>query len=280
LYRSYLGLTGQTKFIKYCGSVGFVKGEAAYDSLLCYDNTVKKIRYAKFLKKHMRQLRRHLPGPRDWLLLAMGAMLAFIGMKAANLAGQAHTPLSPESGKVTISWLPDSVKRWSVPMEAMGKKYDIDPNVLAILMTMESGGNPKAHSEADAQGLLQVTPPTGKDIAAKFLKKPMTHYDLYDPQTNIEFSAAYLSYLRDTFGTTQQGPDWNVTVELIAAGYNGGPGAAASLEKGEGLHDPQTIMYSRDAYNMWRERHASASPTFERWKERGGSNLLIRAQQP
>jgi len=186
-------------------------------------------------------------------------------------------PLSPENGKVTISWLPDSVKQWQKPMEQMGKKYNIDPDLLAILMTMESGGNPKAHSEADAQGLLQVTPPTAKDIAAKFLKKPVSQYDLYDPQTSIEFSAAYLAYLRDTFGTQQQAPDWNVTVELIAAGYNGGPGAAASLEKGEGLHDSQTIMYSRDAYNMWRERHAPSSPTFDRWKERGGSRLLTKA---
>ena len=92
------------------------------------------------------------------------------------------------------------------------------------------------------------------------------------------FGTAYLALLRDEFGTTAQGPSWNATVELIAAGYNGGPGASNSLEKGEGLRDPQTVIYSRDAFNMWRERHAASSPTFERWKERGGYILLDKAK--
>ena len=237
---------------------------------------VKKLR----LKPLLRRLRRRVPGPRDWLLLSMGAMLAFIGLRAVAFVQSLHKPLSPETGHLAITWLPDSVKRWQQPIEEMGKKYDIDPDLLGILMTMESGGYPKAHSEADAQGLLQVTPPTAKDIAAKFLKQPVSSYDLYDPRTNIEFGAAYLAYLRDTFGSRHQGPDWNATVELIAAGYNGGPGAAGSLEKGQGLHDSQTVVYSRDAFTMWRERHAASSPTFDRWKERGGSSLIMRAAQP
>ena len=125
---------------------------------------------------------------------------------------------------------------------------------------------------------MQVTPPTAHDIAARYLKKPVSHYNLSDPTTNIEFGVAYLAYLRGLFGTAQQGPDWNSSVELIAAGYNGGPGAAESLRAGNGLEDTQTVVYSRDAFNMWRERHASDSPTFDRWKERGGSLLLQSAQ--
>jgi soluble lytic murein transglycosylase len=156
----------------------------------------------------------------------------------------------------------------------MAKKYNIDPNFIAIIMTMESGGYSKAKSNDNAQGLMQITPPTAQDISTKFLKTPVTQYNLFDPNTSIEFGAAYLAYLRDQFGTAQQGPDWNATAELVAAGYNGGPGAANSLEQGKGLLDTQTVVYSRDAFNMWRERHASSSPTFDRWKERGGSNLL------
>jgi soluble lytic murein transglycosylase-like protein len=103
-------------------------------------------------------------------------------------------------------------------------------------------------------------------------------YNLADPKTNIEFGAAYLAYIRDVFGEAQQGPSWDATVELIAAGYNGGPGAAHNLYHGLGLTDTQTVVYSRDAFNMWRERHASSSPTFDRWKERGGQRLLDAAQ--
>lgn len=188
-----------------------------------------------------------------------------------------HTALQPKSDHLTVQWLPATVTRWQEPIVEMAKKYGIDPDLLAIIMTMESGGNPQAHSEADAQGLMQVTPPTAKDIAAKFLKHPVTAYDLFDPRTSIEFGAAYIAHLRDTFGEASQGPGWNTTVELIAAGYNGGPGAANSLEKGEGLRDMQTVSYSRDAYNMWRERHADNSPTFTRWQERGGESLIKAA---
>jgi hypothetical protein len=238
--------------------------------------TVRKIRL-KIKKSTFRRLRRRLPSPRDLLLVAMGIMLAFIGIRLSHMFDLTPKPLS-DKGSITISWLPDTVKRWQQPIEAAGKKYNIDPNLLAIIMTMESGGNPKAHSGSDAQGLMQVTPPTAKDIAQKFLKKAQPQYDLYDGNTSIEFGAAYLAYLRDTFGSTQQGPDWNSTVELIAAGYNGGPGAASSVEKGEGLHDMQTVAYSRDAYNMWRERNAGESPTFQRWSDRGGSHLVDTAK--
>ncbi len=188
------------------------------------------------------------------------------------------TPLAYQASGITIAWLPDTVRRWDASINEFGKKYNIDPNLLAIIITMESGGYPQARSEAGAQGLMQIMPGTAQDIAAKFLKQPRATYDIYDPGTNIEFGAAYLAYLRDTFGGASQDPSGNSVVELVAAGYNGGPGAARNLEKGNGLRSMQTVAYSRDAYNMWRERHAAHSPTFERWAERGGSHLIDRAK--
>lgn len=190
----------------------------------------------------------------------------------------AHHPLAPQTATITIPWIPQSVKHWAPQIEAMAKKYKIDPNLLAIIMTLESGGNPKAESGAGAQGLMQITPPTAKDIATKFLKKPVASYDIFDSKTNIEFGTAYLAYLRDEFGVADQAPSWNATVELVAAGYNGGPGAANNLEQGRGLKATETVIYSRDAFNMWRERHATSSPTYNRWLERGGSSLIEKAK--
>lgn len=214
---------------------------------------------------------------RDCLMLGVGAIVVLAGMITGNFIRSRRLPLQPETASVTIPWVPSSVKQWDGTIQEMSKKYKVDPNLIAIIITMESGGYAKAESEAGAQGLMQVTPLTAKDIAAKFLKQPRTSYDLLDPRTNIEFGTAYLAYLRKEFGTAQQGPTWNSTVELIAAGYNGGPGAANSLEQGKGLHDTQTVVYSRDAFNMWRERHNNDSPTFDRWKERGGTVLLDKA---
>ncbi len=218
---------------------------------------------------------------RDWLMTVLGALIAAAAVFAITSLAMNNepVPLKPEKdARVNIEWLPETVKRWEDPINEMSKKYNIDPNVLAILITLESGGYSAAKSPADAEGLMQVTPPTAKDISAKYLKQPVTEYDLSDPRTNIEFGAAYLAFLRDEFGETGQGPTWNETVELIAAGYNGGPGAAGKLYRGEGLTSSETVVYSRDAYNMWRERNAPTSPTFDRWLERGGFRLIDQAK--
>jgi len=215
---------------------------------------------------------------RDVLLLGIGGLLMLAGIKAINAFQDHRTVLAPKSSHISITWLPDTVSRWHEPIEAMSKRYNIDPDLLAIIMTMESGGYTQADS-GQAQGLMQIAPTTAGDIAKRYVKQPVDRYDLKDSATSIEFGAAYLAKLRDIYGAASQGPSWNTTVELMAAAYNGGFGAANSLEKGEGLGDTQTVVYSRDAFNMWRERHAAKSPTFERWKERGGQELIDKAHQ-
>jgi hypothetical protein len=227
---------------------------------------------------HMPSLHYEFRPKHDVPLVLVGALLVVIIFWILMTINHHQTPMPYQDKGITLSWAPETVTRWQAPINTMAKRYDIDPNYVAIIMTMESGGDAKAKSEAGAIGLMQVTPPTAKDIASKYLKTPVTHYDLTKPETNIEFGVAYLANLRHIFGDYAQGPDWNYTAELIAAGYNGGPGAANSVYKGEGLTDTQTVVYSRDAFNMWRERHAKTSPTFDRWKERGGTNLLDQAK--
>ncbi len=212
-------------------------------------------------------------------MFSIGATVAVALVVSATFVKRAQeVPLKPAAATISSPWIPQTVKRWESYIDEMAKKYNLDPDLIAILMTMESGGYSKAKSDAGAEGLLQITPPTAKDIAARYLKQPVTTYDLSDPRTNIEFGVAYLALLRDEFGEREQGPSWNTTVELIAAGYNGGPGAANHLYKGEGLTSTETVIYSRDAYNMWRERHAKTSPTYDRWLERGGFRLIDQAK--
>lgn len=222
--------------------------------------------------------RSSLPGRRDWLFLFMGALVIGIVWAISAFITHSRLPLKPQSDSITASWIPQTVKKWQMPIDAMAKKYQVDPNLIAIVMTMESGGDPKAASAAGAHGLMQITDATAQDIAGKYLKQPVTKYDLNDPQTNIEFGVAYLAKLRDVFGDWRQGPSWDSTVEFVAAGYNGGPGAANRIYKGEGLTDTQTVVYSRDAFNMWRERFAKDSPTYDRWLERGGQALIDAAR--
>jgi len=219
------------------------------------------------------------PTSREWTMMAIGGLIVLAVVWAISSIKHNATPLSPEASTVTSPWIPSTVKQYGKTIGEMAKKYNLDPNLIAIIITVESGGYAKAKSEADAAGLMQVTPPTAGDIASRYLKKPVKKYDLFDPRTNIEFGTAYLAMLRDEYGSVKQGPSWNSTVELIAAAYNGGFSAATALEKGEGLNDTQTVVYSRDVFNMWRERHAQKSPTFERWKERGGIELIKKAKE-
>lgn len=228
----------------------------------------------------MREKEQHrwrLPSRRDGLMLLLGSLITLTPIEIVHLVHEARVPIEYQAVGITSPWIPATVKRWRGTITEMSKKYDVDPNLVAIIMTLESGGYSKANSGV-AQGLLQITPPTAKDIATHYLKTPQSKYNLWDPRTNIEFGTAYLAQLRKEFGNAQQEPSWDSSVELVAAGYNGGPGAANNLEQGRGLHDIQTLSYSRDAFNMWRERHASTSPTYDRWLERGGSTLIDMAK--
>lgn len=231
-----------------------------------YDEAMKEIRFKRRLKH------------RDWTMILIGCVITLTGIEIVHQIKTHQSAIPYETEGLNSPWIPSTVKHWQQPVDEISKKYDVDANFVAIIMTMESGGYAKAKSPANAQGLMQITPATAKDIASKYLKKPVASYNLQDPRTNIEFGVAYLAYLRKTFEAPDQAPSWNTTVELVAASYNGGPLAGLHLEEGKGLHDPQTIIYSRDAFNMWRERHASDSPTFDRWKDRGGSILIDKAK--
>lgn len=222
-------------------------------------------------------------------MLFVGAAAVLVVFGIASMATKEESPQPAplpkplaKNSDITIPWLPDTVRRWDAIIDEMAEKYNVDPNLIAILITLESGGYTGAASEASARGLMQITPPAAQDIAKKFLQEPRTDYDLNDPRTNIEFGTAYIAHLRDEFGGPDQGPSWDYTVELVAAAYNAGPGSAGMLYRGEGLPSQQAVSYSRDAMNMWREQNAETSPTFNRWLERGGQRLidLARSEQP
>ena len=197
-----------------------------------------------------------------------------VGMYAAVQSG---TGLAFHDKGVTIAWLPSTVTRWNDKIIEQGKQYNVDPNIIAILITLESGGYTQADS-GFAMGLMQIAPGTADDIAKKHLLAKREHFNIKDPATNIEFGAAYIAYLRDTFCGNDFAPRHDYCVELVAAGYNGGPGAANALYKGQGLKAIETLSYSRDAMNMWRERGANESPTYTRWKDRGGQDLIDKAE--
>lgn len=219
--------------------------------------------------------------------LSLGALAALNGMTLyERLHSQEARPLAPGYGdaqnQLAIEWLPNTVKRWRPQIEKYGKEYQVDPNLLAIIMTIESGGDPNAESGV-AKGLMQITDPTAGDIAKRYLHQPLTAYDLKKPETSIEFGAAYAHYLIDQLGDANQGPSWDETVTLIAAGYNGGLKAAHAYEakKWQGLeeYDHQTFGYARYVRVMWQERHDPLSFTYRYWYDTAHGDALVKGAE-
>lgn len=79
----------------------------------------------------------------------------------------------------------------------------------------ESEFDPAARSSADARGLMQVLPGTGKLMAGKLGVPHEVGKLISDPAYNVKMGAAYLAEMVEEFGPS---------IALIASGYNAGPG--------------------------------------------------------
>jgi hypothetical protein len=85
-------------------------------------------------------------------------------------------------------------------------KYGIDPEMLAAVMRVESGGNPGIISPKGAEGLMQVMPGTAAAYGGG---------NLFNPAHNIDIGSHILADLLRKYG-----PDW----PKVLAAYNAGPG--------------------------------------------------------
>jgi soluble lytic murein transglycosylase len=92
---------------------------------------------------------------------------------------------------------------------------DLDPSLIAGVIYAESHFRDGQTSAAGAEGLMQLTPRTARDIARKSGGTAFNVDDLGTPQVNISYGAYYLRYLLDRYGG-------NETFALAA--YNGGEG--------------------------------------------------------
>ncbi|MFY9225382.1 MAG: lytic transglycosylase domain-containing protein [Blastocatellia bacterium] len=85
--------------------------------------------------------------------------------------------------------------------------YGLDPNLLFEIIKQESGFNPKATSNKNARGLMQMIPSTAKRFGVR---------DAYDPKDNLAGGCRYFVWLLRRY---------NGRLDLALAGYNAGEGA-------------------------------------------------------
>lgn len=111
-------------------------------------------------------------------------------LQSAIYADSAPAPVA--TGVPTpVSWgagIEPGVMQWAGIIEAAATKHGVSPRLLACMMTIESHGNPKAHSPAGADGLLQI------------VKDPYhPDYDIErgraEPAYNVDYGATFLASL-------------------------------------------------------------------------------------
>ena len=130
---------------------------------------------------------------------------------------------------------------------AAAELYSIDPDLLAAIASVESGGNSDAVSPKGAQGLMQLMPATANRFRV---------LDPFDPVSNTLGAVRFISFLRQY--RTAHGDGTPLSLPEMLAAYNAGEGA---VDKYNGIPPyPETQQYVRKvliAY-LFRNSHSSA----------------------
>jgi len=108
--------------------------------------------------------------------------------------------------------LADAYLYAKLALEASEKYPAVDPLLLLAIGTVESGYDPQAKSHADARGLYQIWPSTGR-LLARSLGWNYDESTLYDPLKNTECAALYLDILFAAYNDPH----------MVLAEFNGGP---------------------------------------------------------
>ena len=106
----------------------------------------------------------------------------------------------PSLDSLSPVW-PTEIQRWESLILPPANQYQIDPNLVAAVMVVESGGQPNVVSRSGARGLLQIVPLHG-DCST------------FDPQKNIQCGIHLLVHYYEVGNK-----DWRTGLAM----YNCGP---------------------------------------------------------
>ncbi|MBN1536771.1 MAG: transglycosylase SLT domain-containing protein [Anaerolineales bacterium] len=131
--------------------------------------------------------------------------LSFFTASAHANRIDSETAVSLPQQNVISAKFPASIQRWKTLIEMTAKKYNLDPNLIASLILIESAGDPQAISSSGAVGLIQIMPRDG--IAASFLcmNRPCFHNrptkeELLEPEFNLDYGIELLINLLHQYG--------------------------------------------------------------------------------
>ncbi len=215
--------------------------------------------------------RRPLRGAAAAALFALGVIGATsavacsvdaVGVAPTDAAvASAATEGAPDA--LRISWLPENVTRHAALLTEVGEELGVDADVLALMVLVESFGDPNAISPYGARGLMQLMPATARVVAERHgIELPPTEEGLFealrDPRTNLSLGGHLVADLRREHDDLTR----------VWASYNAGSGAVrAHLDHGTPL-PTETERYVALLTSLLAERDARTSAVYDAWRER------------
>ncbi len=143
--------------------------------------------------------------------------------------------------------------RYDDIIRQQARAKNLDPALIAAVIYAESAFIAGRTSSAGAEGLMQITPETARDIARRSGGTAFTLEDLATPQINISYGSYLLRELLDRY---------DGDVDAVLAAYNAGPGNAdkwgGSQLKADEIPFPETRAYVEkvlEAQREYRERY-------------------------
>ncbi len=128
--------------------------------------------------------------------------------------------------------------------ETYAKTRNLDPALTRSLTKQESGYNKRAVSTSNALGLMQMIPPTAREIADDLkLGKLNLPDDMFDPDRNIRMGTHYVAKMLNQF---------KGHVPLALAAYNNGPTRVDRWMKSRPtLQGLEATRSSAPEYELW-----------------------------
>jgi soluble lytic murein transglycosylase len=173
-----------------------------------------------------------------------------IAIELADLATQRDAPdqgiryikhYAPGYLSMSLDSAPEKFWRLAFPMpyrkalEEYCRAQMLDPYLMAALIRQESEFNPKAISRANARGLAQVMPATGRQLSRKLGIPRFRTAMLFTPDTNLKLGTYYLKQLSDEL----QGK-W----EAALASYNAGKSHVTTWMAAANYREPSEFVES------------------------------------
>lgn len=104
--------------------------------------------------------------------------------------------------------LPKVLSKYKNEIKRAARLFDVEPEIIASIIVVESMGNPRALSPKGARGCMQTLPSTDVELG-------MHDRDSFDCPTSIVKGTKYLASLRDRYGITDS--------SRVIVAYSDGP---------------------------------------------------------